>query len=87
LHGLLSSLLVARCLFFIVVFNFSTMVDDGLRRSCRMQGFPLEYYQPIPPYSPEDTSRGDIVDEGNYYDTGSGDPPLIERSEGVITSV
>jgi hypothetical protein len=52
-----------------------------------MQGFPLEYYQPIPPYSPEDTSRGDIVDEGNYYDTGSGAPPLIERSEGVITSV
>jgi hypothetical protein len=52
-----------------------------------MQGFPPEYYQPIPPHSPEDTSHGDIVDEGNYSDTGSVATPLIEHSEGVITSV
>jgi hypothetical protein len=63
------------------------MVDDGLHRSHRMQGFPPEYYQPIPPHSPEDTSRGDIVDEENYSDTGSVATPLIEHSEGVITSV
>ena len=35
----------------------------------------------------EDTSRGDIVDEENYSDTGSVATCLIECSEGIITSV
>jgi hypothetical protein len=90
LCGLLPSLLVECCLFSIVGFKFSTLstvVVDDLRRSCRMQGLPPEYYQPIPPHSPKDTSRGDIVDEENYFDTGSVATPLIKHSEGVITSV
>ena len=48
---------------------------------------PPEDYQTIPPHSPEDTSRGDIVDKGNYSDTRSVSTPLIEHSKGVITSV
>jgi hypothetical protein len=51
-----------------------------------MQGLPPKDYQPIPPHSPEDTSRGDIVDEGNYYDNRSVSTPFIECSKGVITS-
>jgi len=63
------------------------MSSDGPLHSHRMQVLPLQYYQPIPPHSPEDTSHGDIVDEGIYFDTRSATSPLIECSEGIITIV
>jgi hypothetical protein len=75
--------------FFIVGFNFSTlstMVDENIHHLGRIQGFPPEYYQSIPPHSLEDTFHGDIVDEGNYSDSQSDATPLIELSKGVITS-
>jgi hypothetical protein len=71
-------------LFTLVVLKIGTMVDKGLYRSCRMQGFPPEGYEPIPPNSPEDTYREEVE---NYSEAGSVATPLIENPEGALVVV
>jgi hypothetical protein len=61
--------------------------DKGLFRSHRMQVFPPKGYKPLPPNSPEDTFRGEVVEEENYSDTGSVATPLIEHPLGEIVIV
>jgi hypothetical protein len=60
------------------------MVDKGLRRSHRMQGFPLEGYETIPPNSPKGTYHEEVK---NYSDVGSVATPLIENPEGDLVVV
>jgi hypothetical protein len=52
--------------------------DKGLRRSCRMQGFPLEGYKLLPPNSPEDTYHEEVE---NHLDDRSGSTPLLANPE------
>jgi hypothetical protein len=64
-----------------VLFSKIEPVDDkGLRRSRRMQGLPLEVYQPLPPNPPEDNYHGEVV---NQSDVGSVIAPSLDHSEGV----
>jgi hypothetical protein len=72
---------------FQCVLFFSTIepVDDkGLRRSCRMQGLPLEGYQPLPPNPLEDKYRREVE---NQSDAGSVITPLLDNSEGALVMV
>jgi hypothetical protein len=60
-------------------------VDDKcLRRSHRMQGLPLEGYQPLPPNPPEDNYRGEVE---NQYDVASVVTPLLDNSEGTLVII
>jgi hypothetical protein len=74
-------------LFTLVVLKIGTMADKGLLRSYKIQWFPLRGYKPLPPNSPKDTFREEIVREENYYDTGSVATPLIEHREGTLVIV
>jgi hypothetical protein len=64
--------------------KIGTVVDKGICRSCRIQGFPLEGYEPLPPNSPEDTYREEVK---NYSDTGSPATPLLENTERDLVMV
>jgi hypothetical protein len=65
----------------LVVIKIGTVANKGLHRSHRMQRFPPEGYEPLPPNSPKDTFHEEVE---NYSDTGSASTPLIEHPEGVI---
>jgi len=72
------------CLITLVFLKIGTVDDNFIHISCRMQGFPLEYHETIPPNSPEDTYREEVQ---NYLDVRSVATPLIENTEGVIVVV
>jgi hypothetical protein len=65
-------------------FKIETVDDKGLRRSRRMQGFPLEGYEPLPPNSPEDTYREEVE---NHSDAGSVATPLLANPERALVMV
>jgi hypothetical protein len=58
--------------------------DKGLRRSRKMQGIPLEGYQPLPPNSPEDNYCREVE---NQSDAGSVISPLLDNLEGALVTV
>jgi hypothetical protein len=60
------------------------MVDKGLCRSHRMQGFPTEGYKPLPPNSPEDTYREEVK---KHSDVGSAANPLLENPKRDLVMV
>jgi hypothetical protein len=71
-------------LFTLVVLKIGIVVDKGLRRSHRMQGFPLEGYEPIPSNSPKDIYCEEVE---KYSDAGSVATRLIKNPKGVIVEV
>jgi hypothetical protein len=58
--------------------------DKDLRRSCRMQGLPLEGYQTLPPNPPEDNYRREV---DNHSDAGSAISHPLDNLEGVLVTV
>jgi hypothetical protein len=60
------------------------VADKGLRRSRRMQGLPLEGYEPLPPNAPEDTYREEVE---NHSDVGSVATPLLENPKRALVTV
>jgi hypothetical protein len=64
--------------------KIGTVVDKGLHRSHRMQGFPPEGYEPLPPNSPEDTYREEVE---NHSDVGSVATPLLANPERDLVMV
>jgi hypothetical protein len=64
--------------------KIGTVADKGLRRSRRMQGFPPEGYEPLPPNSPEDTYREEVE---NHSDVGSVATPLLANPERDLVTV
>jgi hypothetical protein len=65
-------------------FKIETVDDKGLRRSRRMQGFPPEGYEPLPPNSPEDIYREEVE---NHSDVGSVATPLLANPERALVTV
>jgi hypothetical protein len=66
---------------------FSTIdpVDNkGLHQSHRMQGLPLEGYQPLPPNPPKDNYNREVE---NQSDAGSVIAPLLDNLEGALVTV
>jgi hypothetical protein len=47
-----------------------------------MKGFPPEYYEPLPPHSPKDRSREEVINKENYSKSGSATIPLMDHPEG-----
>jgi hypothetical protein len=60
------------------------MANKGLRRSRRMQGFPIEGYAPLPPNSPKDTYHEEVK---NHLDAGSAATPLLANPERDLVMV
>jgi hypothetical protein len=58
--------------------------DKGLHQSRKMQGMPLEGYQPLPPNPPEDNYHGKVE---NQFDAGSVVAPPLDNSEGALVMV
>jgi hypothetical protein len=69
----------------VLLFSKIEHVDDkGLRRSRRMQGFPLKGYQPLPPNPPKDNYRGEVENQSN---AGSVVAPPLDNSKGSFVIV
>ena len=69
----------------VLLFSKIEPVDDkGLCQSHRMQGIPLEGYQPLPPNPPEDNYRREVE---NRSDAGSIIAPPLDNSEGTLVTV
>jgi hypothetical protein len=67
-----------------LLFSKIELVDDkGLRRSCEMQGLPLEGYQPLPPNPPKDNYHGEVE---NQSDAGNVVAPPLENLEGILVT-
>jgi hypothetical protein len=64
--------------------KFEPVEDKGLCRLHRMQGFPLEGYQPLPPNPPEDKYRGEVE---NPFDVGNVVTPSLDNQEGALVTV
>jgi hypothetical protein len=60
------------------------VADKGIHRSRRMQGFPPEGYEPLPPNSPEDTYHEEVE---NHSDAGSAATPLLANPERDLVTV
>ena len=60
------------------------MVYKGIHTSRRMQGFPPEGYEPLPPNSLEDTYREEVE---NHLDLGSVATPLLANPERALVTV
>ena len=72
---------------FQCVFLSSTIepIDDkGLHRSRRLQGLPLEGYQPLPPNPPEDNYHREVEYQS---DAGNVIAPPLDNSEGSFVTV
>jgi hypothetical protein len=59
-------------------------ITKGLCRSRRMQGFPLEGCDPLPPNSPEDTYHEEVE---NHSDVGSDATYFLENPERYLVTV
>jgi hypothetical protein len=69
----------------VLLFSKIESVDNkGLRRSRRMQGFPLEGYQPLLPNPPEDNYHGEVE---NQSDARSVVTPPLDNPEGSLVTV
>jgi hypothetical protein len=66
------------CLFTLVVLKNGIVADKGICISHKMQGFPPEGYEPLPPNSPEDTYHEEFE---NHSDARSVSTPLLETPE------
>lgn len=61
------------------------MADQGIGRSRRMQGLPLEEdYPPFPP-SPNNPTHEGSIEESVGFDMDSGDP--LNHQEGVVETI
>jgi hypothetical protein len=69
----------------VLLFSKIEPIDDkGLCRLRRMQGMPLEGYQPLPPNPPEDNYRGELE---NQSDARSVVAPPLDNQEGALVTV
>ena len=69
----------------VLLFSKIEPVDDkGIPLSCRMQGLPMEGYQPLPPNPLEDNYRGEVE---NKSDAKSVVAPPLDSLEGALVMV
>jgi hypothetical protein len=66
------------------IFKIDTVDDKGLHKSRRMQGFPLEVYEPFPLNSVDDIYCEEV---DNHSDTGSVATPLLTNPEITLVMV
>jgi hypothetical protein len=68
----------------LLLYKIESVDDKGLLQSRRMQGLPLEGYQPLPPNPPKDNYYGEVE---NQSDVGSVVTPPLDNPEGALVTI